>query len=142
MNWNLSPARYSVSPGATLRRANISPSRRSMSLPFRPQGRQRSLRWQVEQSVLSVATDVARGVAGTGAMRKVRTGASAVAVDMVEASGGRSGRNGSGRNRMRYGADGRGELVELGGLVQETGGARAEIALAVGRPRVVGEDDE
>src|SRR4030095_798353 len=130
MNWKPSPSRYSVSPAATRRRPNIRPSRRCVSLPVRPQGRQRSRRWQVEHCVFSGATV-------TGATRMVRTGASNVAVVMLwfflsEESGDGSCR---GADRLR-------ELVEFGGFVEEAHGPGTQIALAVGRSRVVAEYDK
>src|SRR6478752_9304872 len=44
--------------------------------------------------------------------------------------------------RMRGGAHGAGQLVELGRLVEEARGTGAQVPLAVGRAGVVAEDDE
>src|SRR3954465_9034005 len=116
MYWNFSPSRYSVCPAATRRRVNIRLSRRSTSGAFIPQGRHRSRKWQAEHWVWSALTEVLRATVGTGAILIVRVGAWSVAVDMMSSSF----TDESMGKLLRGAAHCLGQLVELGGLVQET----------------------
>src|SRR6478735_10323011 len=117
MKPNLSPARYSAWPAATLRRPKESRSRQAVSLPDRPQGRHRSRRWQAEQLVCMGATLLrVRAVASAGTtgmtVKAVWAAEAAVAVDIMvgfclDSMG------------MAGCADGVGEPVDLDGLVEE-----------------------
>src|SRR6478735_1789619 len=110
-------------------------SSRAMSLPSSPQGRHSSRRWQLEHCTLRSTAAEAHWSACGGVNRMTREGSGAATADMV---GSLFSMGWALCGALNCGC----ELAEFGALVEKLERALREVAPAVGRARVVAEDDE